>query len=298
MDSQNNNNANLKLEKLFSVEGKVALITGGGSGIGLMATQALAVNGAKVYIVGRTAEKLETVVETFGKNISGQIVPLTADISSKSDIKKLVEQISQKESHLDILINNAGVELNTQKTEADSGAEMSKNLFDDENETFETWTDTYRTNVAQIFFMTMAFLPLLEKATEHQHGYSGTVINISSMSGIVKTAQHHFAYNTSKAAAIHLTTMLSSEIAMNGIKVRVNSIAPGVFPSEMTAGESGKDQKSSIPKEKYENKTAAQRPGKDTDMANAILFVATNQYLNTQTVSVDGGYVALAGGGP
>lgn len=97
----------------------------------------------------------------------------------------------------------------------------------------EMWTDTYRTNVAQCFFMTTAFLPLLQKATEHQHGYSGTVINITSISGVVKTAQHHFAYNASKAAAIHLTTMLSNEIAMNGLKIRVNAIAPGVFPSEV-----------------------------------------------------------------
>jgi NAD(P)-dependent dehydrogenase (short-subunit alcohol dehydrogenase family) len=100
--------------------------------------------------------------------------------------------------------------------------------------------------------MTMAFLPLLQKATEHHHGYSGTAINITSISGIVKTSQHHFAYNASKAAAIHLTRILASEIAGNGIKVRVNAIVPGVFPSEMTAKGSGPYKKSSLPKEKYE----------------------------------------------
>ena len=294
----NNNMHKFKLDNLFSVKDKVALITGGGSGIGLMAVQALATNGAKVYICGRTSEKLEKVNELYGKDIPGKIIPITADIAEKSSIKELVNQISEQESHLDILINNAGVELNTQKTEASSAGEMSSNLFDDKNETFETWTDTYRTNVAQCFFMTAAFLPLLQKATENQHGYSGTVVNITSISGIVKTSQHHFAYNASKAAAVHLTTMLSSDIAANGLKVRGNAIAPGVFPSEMTAGESGGDQKSHLPKNKYESKTSAQRPGKEEDMANAVLFVCTNQYLNGQNVTVDGGYVITAGGGP
>lgn len=297
MTSRGGNNDAFKLENLYSVKGKIALVTGGGTGIGLMATQALAVNGAKVYIVGRTGSKLGKVRDIYGQDIPGEIIPITADITSKSDIKKLVEQISAKESHLDILINNAGVELNTQQTEAESGTakEFSVNLFNDDDETFDTWTDTYRTNVASLFFMTTAFLPLIEKATEHQKGYSGTVINISSISGIVKTAQHHFAYNASKAAAIHLTSMLSSEVSSNGIKVRINSVAPGVFPSEMTAGDSGEDQKSQIPKEKYAEKVPARRPGKDEDMASAILFVATNQYLQGQTVVVDGGYVIAAG---
>ena len=289
-----NNNPEFQLANLFDVKGKVALVTGGGSGIGLMATQALAVNGAKVYIVGRTEEKLETVAQIYGKDIPGEIIPITADVTQKEEIKKLATEISSREKCLCILINNAGIALNTQQTEAKTAEEMSKNLFDDEKETFEMWTDTYRTNVPQIYFMTMAFLPLLQKATEHHHGYSGTVINITSISGIVKTSQHHFAYNASKAAAIHLTHMLASEIAGNGVKVRVNSIAPGVFPSEMTAKSSGPDQKSSLPKEKYE-KVPARRPGNDRDMANAILFAATNQYLNGQTVAVDGGYILHAG---
>jgi NAD(P)-dependent dehydrogenase (short-subunit alcohol dehydrogenase family) len=298
MAETNKNNQGFKLENLFSVKDRVALITGGGSGIGLMATQALATNGAKVYICGRTEEKLEKVAELYGKDIPGQIVPITADVSKKDSIRQLVKEIQSKEKCLCILINNAGIELNTQQTEASSAKEMSTNLFDDENETPELWADTFRTNVAQIFFMTTAFLPLLQNATEMHKGYSGTVINITSISGVVKTAQHHFAYNASKAAASHLNTMLSNEVAMNGLKVRINGIAPGVFPSEMTAGESGEDQKSSIPKEKYESKTPARRPGKDEDMANAILFAATNQYLNGQNVIVDGGYVIQAGGGP
>lgn len=144
--------------------------------------------------------------------------------------------------------------------------------------------------------MTTAFLPLLQASSDHQHGYSGCVINVCSISGIVKTAQHHFAYNASKAAVIHLTKMLSWEIANNGLKIRVNSIAPGVFPSEMTAGgESGDNQKSELPKENFEGKVPANRPGNDRDMAQGMVFVAANQYLNGQTIVIDGGYVIKAG---
>lgn len=259
-----------------------------------MATQALAVNGAKVYIVGRTQEKLDNVVKTHGQNIAGEIIPLVADITQKSEIARLVKEIESREQKLCILINNAGIAGNTQATEAKTAEEMKKNLFDDGGSTFEDWTNTYQTNVPQLFFMTTAFLPLLQKASEAEHGYSSTVINISSISGIVQSAQHHFGYNASKAAAIHLTKLLASEVANNGLKIRINSIAPGVFPSEMTAGESGEDQKSHIEKEKYA-KVPARRPGKDQDMAGAVLFVAANQYLNGQTVAVDGGYILHAG---
>ncbi|MCJ1340302.1 hypothetical protein MMC09_005596 [Bachmanniomyces sp. S44760] len=293
--AQATNNADFQIGEVFNVKGKVALVTGGGSGIGLMCVQALAVNGAKVYITGRSEDKLEAAVKSHGQNISGKIIPVTGDITSKSDIKSLLREISSKENHLDILINNAGINSATQQTEAKTAEEMSKNLFDDENATFDDWTNTYRTNVPQLFFMTTAFLPLLQKASEHQHGYSGTVINITSISGLVKTSQHHFAYNASKGAAIHLTKLLASEVAGNGLKIRINSIAPGVFPSEMTAGDSASNQKSEIPKEKYEEKVPARRPGNDRDMAGAILFAATNQYLNGQTVVVDGGYLLAMG---
>jgi NAD(P)-dependent dehydrogenase (short-subunit alcohol dehydrogenase family) len=259
-----------------------------------MATQALAVNGARVYIVGRTEEKLQNVVKAHGHDIAGEIIPITADVSSKSDIARLVKEIESRETCLCILINNAGISGSTQQVESKTAEEMKKNLFDAENSTFEDWTNTYRINVGQQFFMTTAFLPLLQKASEHQYGYSGTVINISSISGLVKSSQHHFGYNASKAASVHLTKLLAAEVANNGLKIRINSIAPGVFPSEMTAGESDENQKSHIPKEKYE-RLPARRPGNDRDMAGAVLFAATNQYLNGQTVVVDGGYTLDAG---
>jgi len=97
MSSQTNNDQ-FKLENLFNVKDKVALVTGGGSGIGLMVTQALVNNGAKVYITGRTQEKLDRVVESHGgKNTAGEIIPLTADISDKESIKNLYAEFSKRE---------------------------------------------------------------------------------------------------------------------------------------------------------------------------------------------------------
>lgn len=102
-----------------------------------MATQALAVNGAKVYIIGRTEEKLENVVKNYGHNIAGEIIPITADVSSKSEIARLVKEIESREKCRGIFINNAGIDGNTQQVEAKSVEELKKNLFDAENSTFE-----------------------------------------------------------------------------------------------------------------------------------------------------------------
>ncbi|RMJ28808.1 hypothetical protein PHISP_00355 [Aspergillus sp. HF37] len=260
-----------------------------------MATQALAVNGAHVYITGRTGDKLQRVSELYSKDIPGKITPLPGDITSKDTIQNLVKEVSTREKALDILINNAGISTSTQNTELQDPEALGRELFNPGSGSFEDWESVYRTNVCQLFFTTTAFLPLLQAGTDAERGWSSTVINISSISGIVKLAQHHFPYNASKAAAIHLSKMLAHEIASSNIKIRVNNIAPGVFPSEMTAHESDEKQKSAIPKEKYENKVPAKRPGKDEDMASAVLFAASNQYLNGQTVVVDGGYVLAAG---
>jgi NAD(P)-dependent dehydrogenase (short-subunit alcohol dehydrogenase family) len=269
--------------------------SGGGSGIGLMITQALAVNGAKVYIVGRTEEKLDAVAKQYnGEDIDGEIIALQGDVSKKDDIARLYDEISSREKCLCILVNNAGVAGSTYQQEAASPEEAKKNLFDAKEATFEEWEQVNRTNVAQIYFMTTAFLPLLAHSTERHEDYSGTVINITSVSGTLKNPQHHPAYNASKSAAIHLSRMLANIVATNGFKIRINSIAPGVFPSEMTTGDSGEDQKSHIPKEKYD-KIPARRPGNEKDIARAVIHLVVNQYVNGHNELVDGGYSLIEG---
>ncbi|KAK4238430.1 hypothetical protein C8A03DRAFT_15113 [Achaetomium macrosporum] len=287
--------ADFHRNSLFDLKGRVALVTGGGSGIGLMITQALAVNGAKVYIVGRSGEKLDTVVSTYNKDIEGEIIALQGDVTKKEDVARLVKEVESREKCLCILVNNAGISSNTVQPESRSASEMKQNLFDTDKTTAKDWTDTYESDVVSIYFMTSAFLPLLQKSSELHPHWSGTVINITSISGLVKGAQHHFAYNAAKAAATHLTRMLAGEIAAAGHKIRVNALAPGVFPSEMTAGESDEFQKSHLEKEKYEGKVPAGRPGRDIDMAQGVLSLACNQYIDGHTLVVDGGYVLSLG---
>lgn len=261
-----------------------------------MATQALAVNGAKVYITGRTKEKLDTVVEKYGKDIPGEIIAIPADVTDKKGVQALYKEIESREKALDILINNAGVSSASLTTESDGDAnEMKANLFDNDKVTNADWNDVYNINVTAQYFMTTAFLPLLQASSERNPKWSSTVLFISSISGLIKTAQHHFSYNASKGAAVHLTRMLSAELTSSNLKIRVNGIAPGVFPSEMTTDGSDENQKSFIPAEKYKEKVPAGRAGRDEDMAQAVLFAVTNQYLQGQTFAVDGGYTVAAG---
>jgi NAD(P)-dependent dehydrogenase (short-subunit alcohol dehydrogenase family) len=207
--------------------------------------------------------------------------------------RKLVKGIESREKCLCILVNNAGIAPGKTDTSVGSAEELKKILLEPTSE--KEWLDIYQTNVVGPFLMSTAFLPLLQMSTETHKGYSGTIVNISSISGHIMISQNHFSYNSSKAAMIRLNKMLTSEIAKNGIKVRVNSIAPGVFPSEMTTSESRDDnQKSEMPKEAKEG-LPAQRPGNDRDMAAAILFAVSCLYLNGQTVTVDGGYSIQVG---
>jgi NAD(P)-dependent dehydrogenase (short-subunit alcohol dehydrogenase family) len=216
--------------------------------------------------------------------------------------RKLVNEIESREKCLCILVNNAGIAAPKTKTDEEDPEEARKNLF--ESTSVKEWTDIYATNVVGPYLMTTAFLPLLQKSTDTHYGYSGCVINITSISGLVKISQGHcmylrivrsfyrencadivclhlVSYNSSKGAAVHLNRMLASEVASAGMKIRINSIAPGVFPSEMTTGDSKDNQKSEMPKE-HKGMLPSQRPGKESDMAAAILFAASCQYLNGQ----------------
>jgi NAD(P)-dependent dehydrogenase (short-subunit alcohol dehydrogenase family) len=193
--------------------------------------------------------------------------------------RKIYKEIESREKCLCILVNNAGIAAPKTDTSGEKSAEEAKEAFFGPTSVQE-WTDSYTTNVVGPYLMSTCFLPLLQKATEHLYGYSGTIINITSISGLVRISQGHFSYNASKGAFVHLNKLLSAEIARAGLKIRVNSIAPGVFPSEMTTQESRDDnQKSEMPKEHKEG-LPSQRPGNDRDMAAAILFVASCQYLN------------------
>lgn len=128
--------------------------------------------------------------------------------------------------------------------------------------------------MTSVYFTTVALLPLLQAATEAKGHLSASVIVISSMSGIMREAQGHFSYNAAKGGTVHLTKLMSAEFQK--VRIRVNSIAPGYFPSEMTAKESGNDQKSSLPDEKIQEKghVPMGRAGSDEEMGMAVVSQA------------------------
>lgn len=142
-----------------------------------------------------------------------------------------VKKIESEHGHLDILVNDAGIAEDKTTPGGETAEEFKKNLYDATSE--EDWLDTYKTNVYGPYLMSMAFVPLLQKATEKTKGWSSTIINISSISGTVRITQGHAAYNASKGAMVHLNKMIATEIQGSGLKIRVNAIAPGVFPSGM-----------------------------------------------------------------
>ncbi|THG97037.1 hypothetical protein EW026_g4897 [Hermanssonia centrifuga] len=226
------------LENLFDLKDRIALVTGGGTGIGWMIAQGLAANGAKVYITGRRKEVLEKTAASFdGK---GSVIPMVMDATNRESIASAQKAIQTQEGRLHILVNNAGQGgpvspffNDTSAPEHQSPGALGGALFT--NESFEEWADVYTINSSSIFFVTTAFLGLLAKGSEDRAGYTSCVVNNSSISGHMKLAQNHFGYNSSKAAAAHLTKMLATEFALKKIPVRVCGVAPGVYESEMTA---------------------------------------------------------------
>lgn len=128
--------------------------------------------------------------------------------------------------------------------------------------------------MTSVYFTTVAFLPLLQAGTETHDHLSASVIVISSMSGIIRHAQGHFSYSAAKGGTVHLTKLMSTEFQK--AQVRMNSIAPGYFPSEMMAKQSGPDMKSELPDEKVQKKghVSAMRAGSDEEMAQAVVSVS------------------------
>ncbi|KAI9753010.1 MAG: hypothetical protein M1815_000162 [Lichina confinis] len=284
-------NEDLKISSLFDVSGFAAVVTGGGTGIGLMITQGLVANGARVYITGRREDALKAVVDRYNTG-PGKIIGLPADVTSKDDIQKLVSQVSESEPKgIQLLVNNAGIARDDATKYANSKPDLkdakaiSEHLW---KVGPESWSDTFATNVTALYFVGAAFLPLLDQGLKNTPGFSPSIINITSISGVMKGgSMGQFSYASSKAAAIHLTRMMASTFAET--KIRVNSIAPGIFPSEMTAGSSNEQQKSELGDMPISY--PAGRPGSDADMAACVLWLAGpgGVFMNGQIVYLDGG---------
>ncbi len=261
----------MQIENLFSVEGKIVLITGGSRGIGEMIAQAFLVNGANVYISSRKKNDCDNTAKKLNKEYRGDCFSLPEDVSSLGGINNLLENFKKREKHLDILVNNAG---------AVWGEEL-------ENFSEQGWDKIMDLNVKSMFFMVKAFLPLLSvKATRKS---PTKIINIGSIDGINTPTYENYSYSISKAAVHKLTKVLAAKLIKKSIIC--NAIAPGPFPSKMLGSAVNHDY--GIISEKNPSK----RVGQSEDMAGAALFLGSkaSDYIVGDTIICDGGLIACAG---
>jgi len=249
--------------ELFSIKGKVALVTGGSRGIGLMIARGYVEAGAKVYISSRKQEVCDAVAAQLSE--IGECISLPADLSTTEGCKHLADELAGRESLLHILVNNAG---------AAWGAALDE--YPEEG-----WDKVMDTNVKGIFFLTQHLLPLLERAA--RPGDPARVINIGSIDGIKVPFVENYAYGPSKAAVHHLTRVLAVKLGERGISV--NAIAPGPFPSQMTKWLLEQHRK------EFEAACPLGRIGEPADMAGAAIYLASRAgaYVNGVVIPVDGG---------
>ena len=212
--------------QLFNVKGMVAVITGGGSGLGLYAARALDANGAKVvYIVGRREETLKKAAES-AKN--GTIKPIVADVSDKSSLLELADRIRKEEGYVNLLFANAGVSgprVRDSVTNLDKGAsieEMQRGLFEP---TMESFTNVLHVNTTAVFYTAVAFLDLLDAGNKKGNlAQDSQILVTSSVAGFSRFLASSFSYSTSKAAVNHLVKMISTTFAQQNYHIRCTSI--------------------------------------------------------------------------
>jgi NAD(P)-dependent dehydrogenase (short-subunit alcohol dehydrogenase family) len=255
------------MASLFDVSNKVVLVTGGSRGIGEMIARGFVEAGAVVYISSRKAE----VGDALAKELSliGPCTSIPADLSKEEECRRLARELNERESHLDVLVNNAG---------ATWGAPME----DYDEAAFER---VLSLNVKGVFHMTKFLRPLLEANASEEN--PSRVINIGSIDGIHVPTMETYAYSASKAAVHQLTRHLAKYLAPT---ITVNAIAPGPFESKMMHATL----------EAYGDQIAAAAPlkriGKPSDMAGAAIFFASPaaSYITGAVLPVDGGIATLA----
>lgn len=256
-------------QQLFDLTGKTALITGGSRGLGLQMAEALAEQGAKIVLSSRKQADLDDAVAHL-KARGFEATAIAADLSDANSIKPLVDETLARLGHIDILINNAG---------ATWGAPA-------EDHPLDAWDKVMNLNIRSIFLVSQE----VGKRSMIRRKY-GRIINIASIAGLAGNppgTMQTIAYNTSKAAVINFTRTLAGEWGRYGITV--NAIAPGFFPSKMTAG-----ILLHIGEEKLAKGSPLQRIGDDEDLKGAALLFASDagKHITGQTLAVDGGVSAV-----
>ena len=251
------------MKDLFSVAGKVALVTGGSRGIGLMIARGFVQNGVKVYISSRKAETCDAAAAELSKE--GQCISLPADLSTEAECNRLAKEIAAREPALHILVNNAG---------ANWGAPLAE--FPD-----TAWDKVLALNVKGVFHLTRALVPQLEKAA--RPGDPARVINIGSIDGLRVPLLETYSYSSSKAAVHHLSRVMAMRLA--GQNITVNAIAPGPFESKMMAATLDQFRDAIIAS------CPLGRIGEPEDMAGIAIYLASRAgaYVTGTVIPVDGG---------
>lgn len=252
------------LEK-FRLDGRVAFVTGGASGIGWCAADALAEAGAKVVIADLTQDALDRSIASLadkGHAVEGVIM----DVTDSARVAEVADDVAARHGRIDILANNAGIALSE---------------IDAEDMTDERWLKVLDVNLNGTFWCARAFgRHMLAKG-------SGAIVNVGSMSGfIVNRPQGQAHYNASKAAVHHLTKSLAAEWGARG--VRVNAVAPTYIATPLNAFA---DREAPMFR-RWIDSTPMARLGEPEEVASAILFLASDasSLMTGSIVLTDGGY--------
>ncbi|RPD54969.1 NAD-P-binding protein [Lentinus tigrinus ALCF2SS1-6] len=296
----------LTSSNLFDLSGVVAVVTGGGTGIGLMITTTLLANGATIYIIGPKQADLDKIAKVYNDAAEkakrpGRIYGIEGDVRKKSEAVRLAEEVGKRERHVTALFNNAGVASGSfQRPTTLTGEAFRAAYFDAISE--DDFDHNLKTNAVGPYWLTFAFLPLLEKWKESPGAarFAPQIVMTSSMNGWTKdpaTSSFSFPYMFSKSAIGHATASLAHELLPLGI--RVNGIAPGLFITEMAApGTMNELGQSRMPEGvAFDFQVPVSRPPRDgqpragtnKDMGALVLFLVANWFVDGETVLIDGG---------
>jgi len=262
------------LKDLFSVDGKVVIVTGGSRGIGEMIAAGFLANGAKVYISSRKADACDATAARLQREYGSECISIPADMSTLDGIEGFCKAFSAREDHLDVLINNAGVAW---------GAPLDE--FPEIG-----WDKVMNTNVKGPFFLIQKLLPLLEKDASRDK--PSHIVNVGSVDGIKTPIFENFSYGPSKAAIHHLTRVLAYHLIKRNIVV--NGIAPGPFPTYMlSTGVGGGGDPENTDWEAVGRTNPSGRVGTAEDIAGVAIFLSSRAcgFTIGDIVTCDGGVV-------
>ena len=259
------------MKDLFNLEGKIAVVTGGSRGIGLMIARGFVEAGVRVYISSRKVDVCNAAAAELSK--TGECISIPADLSTEEGAKMLGDKVKAREEKLHILVNNAG---------ATWGAPF-------EEFPKEAWDRVLNINVKGPFFVTREFMPWLKKAGSFED--PARIINIGSIGGF-GTGGVAFAYGPSKAAIHQMTKNWAAQFA--GDHVTVNAIAPGAFPSKMMAFITDNEESRRM----LEETIPLKRIGTPEDVAGLSIFLSSRAgaYVTGVVVPLDGGSLIRADG--